>query len=96
MAGGQPSGHHGTWPRFPRGQLTPEERQMFLMALVVVGSVCAAFALAVIHADTVSARLWALWGVLQPQRLRGRGWGWPLVPLGVAFAMLDSNHPWPS
>jgi|GEM_PF-4437470 len=25
---------------FPRGQLTPEERLMFLIALVVVGSVC--------------------------------------------------------
>ena len=66
---------------------------MFLIALVVVGLVCGAFALAVIHAEAVSAGWRGFWGVLQPQRLRGRGWGWLLLPLGVAFAMLDSNHP---
>lgn len=44
----------------PRGQLAPEERLMFLIALVVVGSVCGAFVFAVIHAEAVSARLWAL------------------------------------
>src|SRR6266702_3808824 len=58
--------------------------RMFLIALVVIGSVCGAFALAVIHADRVNKWLWVL-----PQRLRGRGWGWLLVPLGVAYAMLD-------
>src|SRR6266567_4519661 len=58
--------------------------RMFLIALVVIGSVCGAFALAVIHADRVNKWLWVL-----PQRLRGRGWGLLLVPLGVAYAMLD-------
>jgi len=56
MAGGQSGGHDRTSPRFPRGQLTPEERLMFLIALVVVGSVCGAFALAVIHAETGGRR----------------------------------------
>jgi signal transduction histidine kinase len=62
---------------------------MFLVALVVIGSVCGAFALAVIHADRVNKWLWVL-----PQRLRGRGWGLLLVPLGVSYAMLDSTDHW--
>ena len=66
---------------------------MFLIALVVVGSVCGAFALAVIHAEAVSVRWRGLWEILQRQRLRGRGWAWLLLPLGVAYAMLDTNHP---
>ena len=34
-----------------------------------------------------------MWEILQRQRLRGRGWGWLLVPLGVAFALLEGHHP---
>src|SRR5580693_5531414 len=66
---------------------------MFLIALVVVGSVCGAFALAAIHAEALSVRGRGLWEILQRQRLRGRGWAWLLLPLGVAYAMLDTNHP---
>jgi hypothetical protein len=59
---------------------------MFLIALAVIGSVCGACALAVIHAGRVNKWLWAL-----PQRLRERGWGLLLIPLGVSYAMLDST-----
>src|SRR6266566_665508 len=59
---------------------------MFLIALVVIGSVCGAFALAVIHADRVNK-----WLRVLPQRLRERGWGLLLIPLGVSYAMLDST-----
>jgi signal transduction histidine kinase len=55
----------------------------FLIALVVVGSVCAGFAFSVIHADAVSE-----WWRALPQRLRGRGWGLLLIPLGVVYALL--------
>jgi signal transduction histidine kinase len=61
---------------------------MFLLALVMIGSVCGAFALAVIHADRVSGWLWAL-----PQRLRGRGWGLLLLPAAaMAAAMAGGAH----
>ena len=72
---------------FPRGQLTPEGRLMFLVALVVVGSVCGAFALAVIHAETVSA-----WWRALPQRLRERGWGLLILPAAAMSAALTSQH----
>jgi signal transduction histidine kinase len=62
--------------------------RMFLTALVVIGSVCGAFALAVIHADRVNKCLWA-----SPQRLRGRGWGWLLAPLALVYALIaGSDH----
>ena len=72
---------------FPRGQLMPEERLMFLIALVVVGSVGGAFALATIHAEAASSRWRALWEGL-PERLRRGGWGWLLVPVAVMYALL--------
>ena len=61
MAVGQPGATMGHGYVFPRGQLMPEERLMFLIALVVVGSVGGAFALATIHAEAASSRWWALW-----------------------------------
>lgn len=75
---------------FPRGQLMPEERLMFLIALVVVGSVGGAFALATIHAEAASSRWWALWEEL-PERLRRGGWGWLLVPVAVMYALLAGS-----
>jgi hypothetical protein len=71
----------------------PEERLMFLVALVVVGSVCGAFALAVVHAEAVSAWWRARWEALRSQRLRGRGWGWLLLPLALVYALIaGSDH----
>ena len=75
---------------FPRGQLMPEERLMFLIALVVVGSVGGAFALATIHAEAASSRWRALWEGL-PERLRRGGWGWLLVPVAVMYALLAGS-----
>jgi hypothetical protein len=52
---------------------------MFLRILIVLGAVCGAFALAVIHADKVGA-----WCQALPQRLRGRGWGLLILPAAAA------------
>jgi signal transduction histidine kinase len=59
---------------------------MFLLILVVLGSVCGAFALAMIHADKVSA-----WYRALPQRLRGRGWGLLILP-AAAMAAVMTGH----
>ena len=56
---------------------------MFLLILVVLGSICGAFALAVIHAETVSA-----WWRALPQHLRGRGWGLLILPVAVMAAVM--------
>ena len=60
---------------------------MFLLILAVLGLMCGAFALAVIHADRVNAFLWAL-----PQRLRGRGWGLLILPAAAMAAVLPMQH----
>ncbi len=56
---------------------------MFLLILVVLGSICGAFALAVIHAETASA-----WWRALPQRLRGPGWGLLLLPAAAMAAVM--------
>ncbi len=63
---------------------------MFLIALVVVGSVGGAFALATIHAEAASSRWRALWEGL-PGRLGRGGWGWLLVPVAVMYALLAGS-----
>jgi signal transduction histidine kinase len=59
---------------------------MFLIALAVLGLGAGAFALAVIHANGVSA-----WIQTLPQRLRARGWGLLLLPVGLQYALLTTQ-----
>jgi signal transduction histidine kinase len=59
---------------------------MFLIALAVLGLGAGAFALAVIHADGVSA-----WIQTLPRRLRTRGWGLLLLPIVLQYALLTTQ-----
>jgi signal transduction histidine kinase len=59
---------------------------MFLIALAVLGLGAGAFVLAAIHAERVS-----VWIRTVPQRLRGRGWGLLLLPIGLQYALLTTQ-----
>jgi signal transduction histidine kinase len=59
---------------------------MVLLVVAIAGLIGVPFAFAVRHADGVNAWLNAL-----PQRLRGRGWGLLLVPVGLQYALIDGG-----